>query len=271
MKTVIGIDVGGTTTKIVGFNQGELIEPLFVKSGDPITSIYGAFGKFTHKNGIALSDISRVMITGAGNAYVTNPSYGLDCRHVGEFGSVAKGGMYLSGLDEAIVVSMGTGTALVHAKADGSFEYLGGTGVGGGTLMGLSKRLINMENVDNIIECAKEGDLTKIDLRLKDMSRKEIIPGMPDYFTAANFGKISDLANKSDLALGIINMIFETIGMLSIFASRHYGIQDIVLTGNMTTIPQSREIFDTLSKMFDMHFMIPDLAQYATVIGTALQ
>lgn len=35
MKTVIGIDVGGTTTKIVGFNQGELIEPLFVKSGDP--------------------------------------------------------------------------------------------------------------------------------------------------------------------------------------------------------------------------------------------
>lgn len=91
MKTVIGIDVGGTTTKIVGFNQGELIEPLFVKSGDPITSIYGAFGKFTHKNGIALSDISRVMITGAGNAYVTNPIYGLDCRHVGEFGSVAKG------------------------------------------------------------------------------------------------------------------------------------------------------------------------------------
>ena len=135
MKTVIGIDVGGTTTKIVGFNQGELIEPLFVKSGDPITSIYGAFGKFTHKNGIALSDISRVMITGAGNAYVTNPIYGLDCRHVGEFGSVAKGGMYLSGLDEAIVVSMGTGTALVHAKADGSFEYLGGTGVGGGTLL----------------------------------------------------------------------------------------------------------------------------------------
>lgn len=44
--------------------------------------------------------------------------------------------------------------------------------MGGGTLMGLSKRLINMENVDNIIECAKEGDLTKIDLRLKDMSRK---------------------------------------------------------------------------------------------------
>ena len=271
MKTVIGIDVGGSTTKIVGFNCSSLIEPLFIKAADPVTSIYGAFGKFTHKNDISLSEISRVMITGAGNAYVTNPIYGLDCRHVGEFGSVAKGGMYLSGLSEAIVVSMGTGTALVHAKADGTYEYLGGTGVGGGTLMGLSKRLLGMENVDNIIECAEAGDLTKIDLRLKDMSRKEIIPGMPDYFTAANFGKISDLADKNDMALGIINMIFETIGMMAIFASRSYGIKDIVLTGNMTNLPQAHTIFDTLNKMFDMHFIIPNLAQYATVIGTALQ
>ena len=272
MKTVIGIDVGGTTTKIVGFqDDGSLIEPIFVKAADPTTSIYGAFGKFTHKNGISLEQIDRVMITGAGNTFIDEPIYGLDCRHVGEFGSVAKGGMYLSGLREAIVVSMGTGTALVHTRPDGTFSYLGGTGVGGGTLMGLSKKLIDMEDVDNIIECAKDGDLNKIDLRLKDMSRKEIIPGMPDYFTAANFGKISDLAGKADLALGIINMIFETIGMLSMFAARGNGIRDVVLTGNMTTIPQARTIFNALCKMFDMNFMIPDLAQFATVIGAALQ
>lgn len=272
MKTVIGIDVGGTTTKIVGFKGvGELIAPIFVKAADPTTSVYGAFGKFTHENSIDLSHIERVMITGAGNAFIENPIYGLPCRHVGEFESVAKGGMYLSRLSEAIIVSMGTGTALVHAKADGTHKYLGGTGVGGGTLMGLSKKLIDMEDVDNIIECAKEGDLNKIDLRLKDMSRKEIIPGMPDYFTASNFGKISDLAEKPDLALGIINMVFETIGMMAIFAARDYGIRDIVLTGNMTTIPQSRQFFGALSKMFDMNFLIPELAQFATVIGASLQ
>ncbi len=272
MKTVIGIDVGGTTTKIVGFRQsGELVKPGFVKAADPTTSIYGAFGKFTHENCISLSEIERVMITGAGNAFIENPIYGLPCRHVGEFESVAKGGVYLSGLTEAIVVSMGTGTALVHTSADGSFQYLGGTGVGGGTLMGLSKKLIDMEDVDNIIEYAKDGDLNKIDLRLKDMSRKEVIPGMPDYFTASNFGKISDLATKSDLALGIVNMIFETIGMMSIFAARNYNIRDVVLTGNMTTIPQCRTIFNSLSKMFDMNFIIPSLAQFATVIGAALQ
>ena len=46
-KTVIGIDVGGTTTKIVGFRKGEdgsreLIAPQFVRATDPLTSIYGA-------------------------------------------------------------------------------------------------------------------------------------------------------------------------------------------------------------------------------------
>ena len=49
-KTVLGIDVGGSTTKIVGFRENEngreLISPQFVRANDPITSIYGAFGKF---------------------------------------------------------------------------------------------------------------------------------------------------------------------------------------------------------------------------------
>ena len=54
-KTVIGIDVGGTTTKIVGFRKNangtkELIHPQLVRATDPMTSAYGAFGKFTAHN-----------------------------------------------------------------------------------------------------------------------------------------------------------------------------------------------------------------------------
>ena len=68
MKTVIGIDVGGSTTKIVGFRTDTstptLIEPMFVRATDAVTSIYGAFGKFTLENDIALSDIDRVLMTG---------------------------------------------------------------------------------------------------------------------------------------------------------------------------------------------------------------
>ena len=226
-KYVIGIDVGGSTTKIVGFDENKnLINPLFVRATDQITSIYGAFGKFTSENSIELDQISKVMMTGVGSTFITKPIYGLKCESVPEFECVGRGGLYLSGLKDTIVVSLGTGTAIVHAKENNKIEYLGGTGVGGGTLMGLSKQLLNMDEIEHIVELAKEGDLNNIDLRIKDISKQESFGGLPDIMTAANFGKISDIATRSDMALGIINMIFEVAGMLAIFAARNHNIKD---------------------------------------------
>ena len=88
--------------------------------------------------------------------------------------------------------------------------------------------------------------------------------------TAANFGKLSDVASNGDLALGLLNMVFETVGMMALFAARSRGIKDIVLTGNLTSIAYAKTAFASLSDMFDVNFTIPDNAQYATVIGTAL-
>ncbi len=271
MNTVIGIDVGGSTTKIVGIkNGGELIEPLYVKAADPITSIYGAFGKFTVENSLDLTNIEKVMVTGIGSTYISKSIYGLNCINCPEFTCIGKGGLYLSGLDNAIVVSMGTGTAIVHASGENNIEYLGGTGVGGGTLMGLSKLLLGMDTTKHIVELASGGDISKIDLRVRDMTNKDILPGVSVDITASNFGKVSDLASKNDIALAIINMVFETIGMCSIFAARSYNTKDIVLTGNLTTIPQSIEIFNNLNSLFDINFIIPKRAQFGTVIGAAL-
>lgn len=85
MSVVIGIDVGGSTTKIVGFDcsNGEmrLINPLFVRATDPTTALYGAFGKFTDINGIELDDINIVKVTGVGSSNITKPIYGLKCEH----------------------------------------------------------------------------------------------------------------------------------------------------------------------------------------------
>ncbi len=43
---IIGIDVGGSTTKIVGVKDGEIKHPMFVTAKDPVTSLFGAFGKY---------------------------------------------------------------------------------------------------------------------------------------------------------------------------------------------------------------------------------
>ncbi len=270
-KYVIGIDVGGSTTKIGGFDEnGNLINPIFVRATDQITSIYGAFGKFTSENSIELNEISRVMMTGVGSTYITKPLYGLKCECVPEFQCVGLGGLYLSGLKETVVVSLGTGTAIVHAKKENEITYLGGTGVGGGTLMGLSKQLLKMDEIEHIVELAKGGDLNNIDLRIKDLSKQTTFGGLPEIMTASNFGKISDMATREDIALGIINMVFEVAGMLAIFAARNHNIKNIVLTGNLTRVSQSKEIFANLNSMFGVNFIIPENAQFSTVIGAAL-
>ena len=274
MGVVIGIDVGGSTTKIVGFRREEtgysLVQPLFVRATDPITSIYGAFGRFTNENDLALDDIERVVMTGVGSSYITKPIYSLRCDTVPEFRAVGLGGLYLSGLERAVVVSMGTGTALVYAERGREPEYLGGTGVGGGTLVGLSKKMLGLEDIDYIQSLSETGDLSRIDLRIGDITKKDPGLTMPEHMTAANFGKVSDGATDGDFAKGILNMVFETVGMLAVFASRAKGHVPVVLTGNLTSVSYAKEAFRGLSEMFGIEFLIPENAQFGTVIGTAL-
>lgn len=275
-KKIIGIDVGGSTTKIVGFDVSgdspKLIPPMLVMATDQLTSIYGAFGKFTLENEIALSDIDSILMTGVGADYINEPIYSLKCRKVDEFSSIGRGGLYLSGLNEAIVVSMGTGTALIHAKKCGDdieTTYLGGTGVGGGTIVGLSRKMLGIDDISHLETLCEGGNLDKVDLRIKHLSNKAY-GNMNVDLTASNFGNLSDLANKHDIALGLCNMVAETIGMIAVFAARSYGIKDIVLLGNLTTISTINEAILNFNRLFGMNFITPDMAQYGTVIGAAL-
>lgn len=275
-KIIIGIDIGGSSTKIVGFDcsgkEKQLIEPIFVKAEDPLTSIYGAFGKFTSTNQLSISDISKIMVTGVGSTYISEPLYNIPSERISEFKSLGLGGLYLSGLPKTLVISMGTGTALVYAEKGKKPLHLGGTGVGGGTLIGLSKQLLGMDTVDHISDLAKNGNLRKVDLKVGDMTGKESLTDdkYSGTMTASNFGNISDLADKSDMALAIINMVFETIAMVSIFAARSYNIKDMVLTGNLTSVSQAPEFFKNINEMFDVNFIMPTYAQFATAIGAAL-
>ena len=277
MRTVIGIDIGGSTTKIVAVRtdadgKNTLVAPLHVQAGDALTSAYGAFGKFTMQNEIELSDIDRVLMTGVGASFISKPIFEKKCEKVSEFVSVGLGGLYLSGLDEAIVVSMGTGTALIHAKKEEKttkIEYLGGTGVGGGTLVGLSKRMVGVDTIEHIETLCAEGNLDNVDLRIKDISADNNFQINEDI-TASNFGKLSDLATNADVALGIANMVGETIAMLAVFAARSHGLDNVVLIGNLTTIPAITHVFEGLEEKFVVRFIIPEMAQYATVIGAAL-
>ena len=73
MGIVIGIDVGISTTKIVGVRDMQVVSPMRITAADPVTSLYGAFGKYLYENQVDLSDVEQVVLTGVGSAYREKP------------------------------------------------------------------------------------------------------------------------------------------------------------------------------------------------------
>lgn len=266
---VIGIDVGISTTKIVGINEeGIVLSPIRIKATDPVTSLYGAFGKYLHDNKVGLSDVSRVMITGVGAAYINGPIYGLPTSRAAEFRADGLGAQYETGLKRMIVVSMGTGTSLVECNGD-DIHHIGGIGIGGGTLMGLSRIILQTDDIKQIITMAMEGDLKNIHVQIGDISPKPL-PGLPMDATAALFGNAQANASREDVALGIITTVLQTIGSSTILSSLGSGIREYVLIGNLSLLPQCKLVFPAMEKLFKVKFIIPKYSEFCTAIGAAL-
>ncbi len=264
----IGIDIGGSTTKIVGIHNGRIIRPLTVEANDAIASASGAMGKFLNVNKLSLSDVESVKVTGVGASFLGDNLLGLSIEKTDEFKALGYGGLFLSGLKKAIIVSMGTGTAFVKAHGR-CIKHLGGTGVGGGTISGLSRVMTSLNNFENIVESASKGKLEHVDLSIGDISYVEI-GNLPGNITASNFGKMKDEATKDDISRGILNMVFQVVGMMAIFAARTEKDTDIVLSGKLVNIPQAKKTFNELSKLYDIHFHAPKHAEYCTAIGAAI-
>ena len=270
MSLVIGIDVGGSTTKIVGIENGSTIKsPMNIKANDPITSLFGAFGKYLYDNNISLNDVEHVMLTGVGAGRVSTPIYGLPTTHVDEFQADGLGARFDSGLNQLIVVSMGTGTTLVRVDGE-DIRHIGGISMGGGTLQGLSRLMLKTSHIDDVVEMASTGDVSHINLLIKDISQGDI-EGLPMHATASLFGKAVDSnATDNDIAKGLICMVLETIGSCAVLSQVNNGFKDFVLIGNLTPLPECQTIFPMMESLYDERFHIPSHARYCTALGAAL-
>ena len=269
MGIVLGIDIGGSTTKIAGYlESGQRIGTLRVEASDRLTSLYGAIGNFLSTRSIALNDVACFVITGVGAALVEGDIYGIRTERIDEFVAIGNGGLALSGKEEALVVSLGTGTAFVRAGRLGCV-HIGGSGVGGGTLAGLSWHIFHENDHGAMARLAEQGDLSKVDLMISDICTNEV-GTLPSHITASNFGKITSAASKEDIAMGLVNMVFQTVGMLSVFALKNDKVKDVVLTGSLANMSLAPKIMSVVEEISDVKFFIPENATFATAIGAAL-
>lgn len=272
MKATIGIDIGGSTTKIAGFSEDKkLLGTLQVKASDQMTSMYGALGRFLREQSLSLEDVSKIVLTGVGASFVNKDIYGIQTVKAVELDAIARGGLALAGLDAALIVSIGTGTAFVRADQN-EIRHIGGSGVGGGTLSGLASHFLHESDIFVLSSMAEKGSLSKVDLMMSDIFCGDIA-SLPPELTAANFGKVKNDASDCDVAAALFNLVYQTVGVLAIFALTNDTLTDIVLTGSLACLPPAVKVFDVFEKMKDLygvHFIIPPNAAFATAIGAVM-
>lgn len=263
---LISIDFGGSTTDLIVFEKGKMqqtfsFESNEIKKGD----IWSVLEKAQIEN----KKIEKIRVTGGFGLKLPEEINGIRLEKISEFNANGTGGMTLGKTKNCLVVSLGTGTSMVKV-IKGKIEHIGGTGVGGGTLIGLGELLLNESDFQKIDQMAEKGDLRKVDLSVGDIVGSGI--GMlSENATASNFGKVAGSGlTQSDLALGICNLIGETVGSIAYFASEKYGLGKIVLIGKVTRVKSILRIIQTTSKIYKKEIIVPENADFGTAIGAGV-
>lgn len=224
----IGIDAGGTLLKIVYVDEGQR---RFEKR--PSSDIDHLINEL---NNVHSQD--QIYLTGGKAEYMSEELNQNACMSV-EFDATYLGLMSLIkeqdlGLKRFVYLNVGTGTSFHQADQNGQ-ERVGGSGVGGGTLLGLSSLLTGINDFDEIVSLAKEGNRDEIDLKVHHIYAGRPTP-IPDDLTASNFGNVlnSNIAdlNVADKVQAVIALVAETVTAVGISLAEGFETKDIVFIGS---------------------------------------
>ncbi|WP_127531781.1 type II pantothenate kinase [Paenibacillus kobensis] len=224
----IGIDLGGSLIKTACLeNETLTLKKYSLAEFDQLIAWLHRF------------DSPEICITG-GRAFQLKSRITENVTDIVEFAATIKGSMHLLhkeglSLDSYILTNVGTGTS-IHAVLQGKHERLGGTGVGGGTLMGLSKLLTGITDFDEIVTKASSGTRSRIDMKVSDIYRGSIPPIAGDL-TASNFGKlfaedVREVHSVEDLLSSVVGIVGETVATTSVLAAGQYKDLSIVYIGS---------------------------------------
>jgi type II pantothenate kinase len=205
----IGVDWGATLAKVALRDAGGAITFRLLATEDAERSL------------AELAEIGarRTGITGGGTTMLARSLPG-EVVQVNEFAAWGAGAAALlaDGVQRHLLVSVGTGTSVL--LVDGvSVTRVGGTALGGGTLVGLAAGLLGEADFEKISELARRGSRRAIDLLVSDIYPAGGIALAGDL-TASNFGKYArrlrdgDPVERADVAHAIVGLIAENVALL---------------------------------------------------------
>ena len=266
----ISIDFGITVTDIIKRDNGVISHEMNLSKEEPsLTLLNNLFSDLDFK-----SDVDLLAVTGGKHLNLGDKIESTKIVHVNEIDAIGEGAMNLSGLSRKnpiIIVSAGSGTACILAQ-DGNFIHCSGTGVGGGTILGLSKLLLGTTDPIEIAKLAKEGNESGVDLILEDVVSGPI-GELPSDTTAVNFGKISKIdseISKQDIAAGIVNLVGQTAARVATSVATTFNAREIVVVGRSPSFNGLKNSLEQAASImgFSPHF--PNNGEYASALGALL-
>ncbi|MBN1896976.1 MAG: hypothetical protein JW789_04625 [Candidatus Aenigmarchaeota archaeon] len=260
---IVGIDIGGTNTHGVLFDRKKLVAGISVK-GNELKHVRKCHDYLVRK---ANGKKYRLVFTGGGSRKVTRKDIGEPFAIMSEIKAIGKGGMFLSGKKNIFTVSIGTGTAFVSVKNSRSV-HVGGTGMGGGTLQGLSQLLLS-SSITQTEKMSKKG-YGRLDLTVKDIVGSGV-GRIPGDATASNFGSVGRKPPKSEIAHSLLKMAGETIGVMAYFAAKSVSQEkNILVCGRVAMNGIVKKTVTETVKLMGGMATVPKNAEYCAAIGAAL-
>jgi len=258
---IIAIDRGATFTDFAIVESGRLKDMFSIenRSWDAIGSAYARLKTKYQTDHIVFSGCA----TGMPAAMQERINI------IAEIDAIGFGGAALAHTGSCVVVSMGTGTAIVHFTRSNA-KHVGGSGVGGGTIKGLGSLLCGMEDPRQLDTLAMQGSASNLNLMISDLGYDEISFLGADM-TASNFASVKSKKTE-DLAAGILRLVGETVGIIASICARELNCSDnIVMVGKVAQSTYIRQVLDLVGKLYQTRFHYPDNPGFATVYGAALK
>jgi len=261
--TRVALDIGASYSKLVVLKEGSQMTTRLIK-----TEGFEKTACVLLRSAKQQYEFEEAIVTGGGSAQLPSTLEDVSIKRVDEISAIGTGGLKLTGLKEAIVVSMGTGTAITHATPE-KITHLGGTGVGGGTLIGLGKLLIGETNPQKLEQLALKGANTNIDLTVGDLYPKGI-GNLSPQATASNFAKIASNYTIEDISSAIHNLVGQTMGIVISLTAKLAGIEDVVLVGTCTKNKCILNVVRLILGMRKLKSVVPEKAEFAIAYGAIL-
>ena len=266
----ISIDFGITVTDILKRNQGVMSHQMTLSKEEPSLALLNKLLSDINFK----SDVNFLAVTGGKHLNIGDKIESTKVIHVNEIEAIGEGAMNLSGLSEknpTIIVSAGSGTACILAK-EGNFVHCSGTGVGGGTVLGLSKLLLGTTDPIEIAELAKKGNESSVDLILEDVVSGPI-GELPSDTTAVNFGKVSKIdseISREDIAAGIVNLVGQTAARVATSVATTFNAREIVVVGRSPSFNGLKNSLEQAASIMGFSPYFPENGEYASALGALL-